>query len=281
MSFVSTVPPILATAASDLASIGSAIDAANASATAPTTAILVAGADEVSAAVQQVFSAHARAFQEVSAQAAQFHAEFVQSLTGAGGAYAAAEAANVSPLQGMVQAVVAQASPNVGYGNVGYGNVGTGNVGFFNTGDYNFGISNTGSLNIGIANVSPNFAVDLNNISIFGGIGLFNNGIDNIGAFNTGNINIGIGNVSPNFTFDPANITAFGNLGLFNNGIDNVGIGNVGTGNTGFPLSLVGLLGVGNHGDYNQGLFNYGNYDLGIGLVGDHKIGVGPFYVVK
>lgn len=38
-----------------------------------------------------------------STQAASFHARFVQALSGAGGAYAAAEAANVSPLQTLQQ----------------------------------------------------------------------------------------------------------------------------------------------------------------------------------
>jgi PPE-repeat protein len=272
MSSVCAVPQVLGNAASDLAGIGSAVDAANTAATGPTTTMLAAGADEVSTAVKSLFSAHARAFQEVSAQAAEFHAQFVRALTGAGGAYAAAESANVAPLQGVAQAVASAT-------NYGYGNVGSGNVGFFNIGNYNFGIGNNGSLNLGIGNLSPNFPVNPNNITAFGGAGLFNNGIDNVGAFNTGSINIGIGNVSPHFAVDPANITKFGNLGLFNNGIDNVGIGNVGTGNTGFPVSLLGLLGVGNHGSDNQGLFNYGNDNLGIGLTGDHRMGVGPFYV--
>jgi hypothetical protein len=34
------------------------------------------------------------------------------------------------------------------------------------------------------------------------------------------------------------------------------------------PVPLLGLLGVGNHGNFNQGLFNTGNYNLGIGLTG-------------
>ncbi|WP_016719227.1 PE domain-containing protein, partial [Mycobacterium tuberculosis] len=49
MSFVSVAPEIVVAAATDLAGIGSAISAANAAAAAPTTAVLAAGADEVSA----------------------------------------------------------------------------------------------------------------------------------------------------------------------------------------------------------------------------------------
>ncbi len=49
MSFVIAVPELMAEAATSLASIGSTIGAANAAAAAPTTALLAAGADEVSA----------------------------------------------------------------------------------------------------------------------------------------------------------------------------------------------------------------------------------------
>ncbi|WP_079121344.1 PE family protein, partial [Mycobacterium tuberculosis] len=92
MSFVSVAPEIVVAAATDLAGIGSAISAANAAAAAPTTAVLAAGADEVSAAIAALFSGHAQAYQALSAQAAAFHQQFVQTLAGGAGAYAAAEA---------------------------------------------------------------------------------------------------------------------------------------------------------------------------------------------
>ncbi|WP_152331020.1 PE family protein, partial [Mycobacterium tuberculosis] len=62
-------------------------------AAANTTALLAAGADEVSTAVAALFGAHGQAYQALSAQAQAFHAQFVQALTSGGGAYAAAEAA--------------------------------------------------------------------------------------------------------------------------------------------------------------------------------------------
>lgn len=92
MSFVVVAPEVLAAAASDLAGIGSTLAQANAAALAPTTAVLAAGADEVSAAIASLFGAHGQAYQAVSAQMSAFHAQFMQALTGAGGAYAAAEA---------------------------------------------------------------------------------------------------------------------------------------------------------------------------------------------
>ncbi|AGL27282.1 PE-PGRS family protein [Mycobacterium tuberculosis CAS/NITR204] len=61
MSFVVAAPEVVVAAASDLAGIGSAIGAANAAAAVPTMGVLAAGADEVSAAVADLFGAHAQA----------------------------------------------------------------------------------------------------------------------------------------------------------------------------------------------------------------------------
>ncbi len=55
MSFVFATPGVLATATTDLASIGSALSAANLTAAGPTTALPAAAADEVSAAVAALF----------------------------------------------------------------------------------------------------------------------------------------------------------------------------------------------------------------------------------
>ncbi|PHP03972.1 PE family protein, partial [Mycobacterium tuberculosis variant bovis] len=51
MSFVIAAPEVIAAAATDLASLGSSISAANAAAAANTTALMAAGADEVSTAI--------------------------------------------------------------------------------------------------------------------------------------------------------------------------------------------------------------------------------------
>lgn len=76
-------PEAIAAAATDLASIGSTIGAANAAAAANTTAVLAAGADQVSVAIAAAFGAHGQAYQALSAQAATFHIQFVQALTAA------------------------------------------------------------------------------------------------------------------------------------------------------------------------------------------------------
>ena len=100
MSFVVTAPEILQSAATDVAGIGSSLRAANAAAAAPTTAVLTAAGDEVSAAITSVFSSYAREFQALSAQAAAFHDQFVQTLNSGALSYASTEAANVSPMLG-------------------------------------------------------------------------------------------------------------------------------------------------------------------------------------
>ncbi|QUR68748.1 PE domain-containing protein [Mycobacterium spongiae] len=107
MSYVVAVPEVVAAAATDLAGIGSTLTAANVAAVVPTTGVLVAGADEVSAAVAELFSAHAQAYQVLNTQMAGFHAQFVQALTGAGGAYAAGESVNASSLAGVQHEVLA------------------------------------------------------------------------------------------------------------------------------------------------------------------------------
>jgi PE family len=95
----------LATAATDLASLGSTLDTANTAAAAQTTGVLVAAEDEVSAAIAALFSAHGQSYQALSAQAAAFHDRFVQALASGAGAYSAAEAANSSPLQALIDAI--------------------------------------------------------------------------------------------------------------------------------------------------------------------------------
>src|ERR1700740_2566265 len=99
MSFVIAAPEDVQAAAADLSNIGSGLSAAHALAAGPTSAVVAAAGDEVSAAIASLFSGHGHAYQALHAQAAAFHAQFVQALSGAGGAYTATEAANAGPLQ--------------------------------------------------------------------------------------------------------------------------------------------------------------------------------------
>lgn len=98
MSFLIATPDFIATAATDLANIGSTIGSANFAAAAATTGVLPAAADEVSAQIAALFSEHAAGYQQLSAQAAMFHERFVSALTSGASTYAAAEANVVQTL---------------------------------------------------------------------------------------------------------------------------------------------------------------------------------------
>jgi PE family len=84
MANLAVAPEFLASAATDLSNIGSTLRGATASAAIPTTGVLAAAEDEVSAAIAAVFSAHGQGFQALGAQAAAFHDQFVQAMSGAG-----------------------------------------------------------------------------------------------------------------------------------------------------------------------------------------------------
>ncbi len=98
MPFVTVVPEFVGQTAGQLENIGSALSEARAAAAAPTTGVLAAGTDEVSAALVSLFAGHAQDYQALSAEMSAFHAQFTQAVNQAGLAYASAEAANVSPL---------------------------------------------------------------------------------------------------------------------------------------------------------------------------------------
>lgn len=83
MEYLIAAQDVLVAAAADLEGIGSALAAANRAAEAPTTGLLAAGADEVSAAIASLFSGNAQAYQALSAQAAAFHQQFVRALSSA------------------------------------------------------------------------------------------------------------------------------------------------------------------------------------------------------
>jgi hypothetical protein len=96
MSFVTTQPEALSAAAGSLQGIGSSVNSQNAAAAAPTTGVVPAAADEVSALTAAQFAAHAQLYQAVSAQAAAIHEAFVHTLGTSARSYAATEAANVA-----------------------------------------------------------------------------------------------------------------------------------------------------------------------------------------
>ena len=93
-----------------LGKIGSAIEYANSAASGATSAVEAAGADAVSTSISQLFGAHAAAYQAISSQAALFHQQFVQLMSGGATEYASTEAANAAPLDIGPQAVLGAAN---------------------------------------------------------------------------------------------------------------------------------------------------------------------------
>lgn len=104
MSFVIAAPQHVSAAASDLARVGSVINEANQLASGPTTALLAAAEDEISAAIAALFGNHAQQYQVISAQMESFHDQFVRNLHAGAEAYASTESANV--LQTLEQGVL-------------------------------------------------------------------------------------------------------------------------------------------------------------------------------
>ncbi|WP_246398228.1 PE family protein [Mycobacterium vicinigordonae] len=98
MSRFSAVPGAIGAAAANVAGIGTTISAANALAAAPTTAVLAAAGDQVSAAVATFFCSHAQTYQTISAQAASFHAQFARAIDASANAYASTDSANATSL---------------------------------------------------------------------------------------------------------------------------------------------------------------------------------------
>jgi hypothetical protein len=92
MTSLITQPQIMGMAAADASAIGSAINEAKAAAAGPTTGLVAAAEDEVSAITAQFFGAYGQEYQALLQQAAAFHSQFAATLAAAGNAYAQAEA---------------------------------------------------------------------------------------------------------------------------------------------------------------------------------------------
>jgi hypothetical protein len=108
-----THPQLLSTAATNAAAIGSALNEAQAAAAGPTTSLVAAAEDEVSAITASLFGAYGREYQALLRQAAAFHDRFVAALSAAGNAYAQAEAEIVGTL-----GITGGAAPGPGFGAV-------------------------------------------------------------------------------------------------------------------------------------------------------------------
>jgi len=98
MSATVATPELLASAAADVGRVGLRIGAAATSAAGPTTGVVAAAGDEVSAAIANLFGSYGEEYQAVLARGAVFHEQFAAALAAAAGAYSAAEAAGAALL---------------------------------------------------------------------------------------------------------------------------------------------------------------------------------------
>ncbi|OBK14158.1 PE family protein [Mycobacterium asiaticum] len=96
MSYVTVQPDLIATAAANLEEIRSVVTAAGAAATAPTTGLAAAAADEVSEALAALFGAYGRQCQAMIGQTTAFQAEFARIMAAGGLAYLESEVANAA-----------------------------------------------------------------------------------------------------------------------------------------------------------------------------------------
>ncbi len=106
MSYVIADPEMMASAASDLAAIGSNVDAAHMVAAVLTTSVIPAAADEVSTGIAQLFSQHAVSYHATADRAAAFSDQFAQHLTAGAFSYAITEATIEQDLQLIAEVIL-------------------------------------------------------------------------------------------------------------------------------------------------------------------------------
>ncbi|MEB3031566.1 PPE family protein, SVP subgroup [[Mycobacterium] nativiensis] len=94
MSFLTTHPEALASAAGELQTIGASLNAQNVAAAGPITGLAPAAADEISMLQATQFSAYGTLYEQISAQAAAMQEMFVQTLRASGDSYGYTETAN-------------------------------------------------------------------------------------------------------------------------------------------------------------------------------------------
>jgi hypothetical protein len=130
-------------AAADLATMGSALDAAHLAAAAPTVEVVPAAADEVSEGITHLFSQHAQDYQALAVKAAAFQERFVDHLTASAASFASAESANAAllrPLAASAASIAASWDPVVNFVNDVWTGIGTFFAGFWNALSSFFGL---------------------------------------------------------------------------------------------------------------------------------------------
>lgn len=99
MSFVAAQPEFMTAVAGNLQSIGSLMNAQNASAQGATLNLAPAAVDEISCLTAMQFTLQAAIYQAAASQAAEIHTMITATLAANAASYATAEYANVADLR--------------------------------------------------------------------------------------------------------------------------------------------------------------------------------------
>ncbi|OBK22166.1 hypothetical protein A5634_08340 [Mycobacterium asiaticum] len=115
MSYLSVQPDVISSAATNLAEIRTAVSAASAAASGPTTGLLSAAADEVSEAVAQLFGAYGAEYNAAIAKVGALQEEFARTLAAGGLAYLETEIVNaasnaLSPILSPLKSLLSEAA---------------------------------------------------------------------------------------------------------------------------------------------------------------------------
>src|SRR5258705_7126491 len=105
--------------------MGSALNAANAAAAVPTTALAAAGTDEISAAIAALFAEFGKDYQALSLHLNAFEQQFAQALNSAAATYVAVDTALTATLQPVIDVINLPTELLLGRGLIGNGANGT------------------------------------------------------------------------------------------------------------------------------------------------------------
>ena len=202
MSLLSVAPDIVSEASGNLQNLGSALRSATAAAASQTTAVAAPAEDEVSAAITALLGSHAQEFQTINAQAAEFHDEFVNRLSGAAAQYAGAELTNAQ--QTLANTVNGPAEALLGHPAIGTGPVAAAG-GFpgiaqnFNFGPFGVSLSTT-AVSFGTGGLLGTSTASIALNTPFGALPLLSaNGTQAIAA--DGQFFLSLGQTAPYFAF--------------------------------------------------------------------------------
>jgi len=127
MSFVNAITEEIDSAANQLGVIGAGISTQSAAVATPTSSVVPAGSDPVSALQSAIFSAYGSLYQQISAQAQAVHQQFVHMLSQSGASYSTAEATNASSASNPFTTLMTLLNSNTsGVGYTGIGNFAAG-----------------------------------------------------------------------------------------------------------------------------------------------------------